>query len=119
MNALLVVIAVTVITLSPAVVTFIVSTVAPWVVAALTHIDAPPRMKRLVGAFVAVLVGFVVNRTVADGSAVFSIQAAVLAVLAFVVQQVSYSGLWKRLNLNRWRWLLPAFGLYKPSAPPS
>lgn len=102
------------ITLTPALVTALVGTVIPWCVAFIAHADAPARMKRLLAGLIAVAAAVVTNSTLSDGSAVIQLRTLILAVVAFLVQQLTYSALWKRLNLNRWRWLLPAFGVGKP-----
>ena len=62
----------------------------------------------------AVAIGLVVDGTLADGSSVIELRTVVFAVLTFLVQQVSYLHLWARLGLNKWKWLLPAFGIGKP-----
>jgi threonine/homoserine efflux transporter RhtA len=102
------------ITLTPALVTALVGTVIPWCVAFIAHADAPARLKRLLAGLIAVVAAVITQSTLTDGSAVLQLRTLALAVLAFLVQQITYSNLWKRLNLNRWRWLLPALGLGKP-----
>lgn len=119
MNGLMVAVAAAIITLSPAITTVIVGTFAPWAVAAIAHSGAPAQLKQLVGGLLAVVIGVVVKNITESGAAVFSWQTLAVAVLAFVIQQLTYTTLWKRLNLNRWRWLLPAFGIGKPKAPPT
>lgn len=102
------------ITLDAALVALIGGTLAPAAVAFITHLAAPPWRKRCAGGLVAVLVAFLANATAADGTAVIDLRNFALVVIAFLVQQLTYSKLWRRLNLNRWRWLLPAFGIGKP-----
>jgi len=106
--------ALTAITLTPTLVTALVGTVIPWCVAFIAHADAPARLKRLLAGLIAVIDAAVTNSTLSDGSAVIQLRTLILAVVAFFVQQLTYTGLWKRLNLNRWRWLLPAIGVGKP-----
>lgn len=102
------------VTLSAAMVALIGGTVSPAVVAFITNSSAPATLKRVVGGLVAVLLSLLANSTGADGTAVIDVDNLVLVVVAFLVQQITYSAVWKRLGLNRWRWLLPAFGLGKP-----
>lgn len=104
--------------LAPAVVTAAVGTVIPWCVAFVAHAQAPPWLKRLLAGVIAVCAAVLTQSTMSDGSAVIQLRTLVLAVLAFLVQQLTYTNLWKRLNLNRWRWLLPGFGLGKPAEEP-
>lgn len=103
-----------VLTLSPAIVALVAGVVSPWLVAAISHINAPPRLKQTLGGFVALLVGLVGTYTVADGSASIPLTVLASTIVTFLAQQASYLGLWRRLNLNRWRWLLPALGIGKP-----
>ena len=114
MVATIAVLAAAVVTLSPAITTVIVGTFAPWLVAFIAHSGAPVRLKQLVSGLLAVVIGVVVKNTTESGAAVFSWQTLTVAVLAYVIQQLTYTTLWKRLNLNSWRWLLPAFGIGKP-----
>ena len=106
------------ITLPAALVALIGGTLAPAAVAFISHLAAPPWLKRFVGGLLAVLVAFLANSVAADGTAVIDVRNLVLVLVAFFVQQLTYSQLWRRLNLNRWRWLLPALGIGKPPEVP-
>lgn len=103
--------------LPAALVALIGGTISPAVVAFITHSRAPDALKRFAGGLVAVGVGVLANSTAADGTAVIDLRNLALVVVAFAVQQLTYSQMWRRLDLDRWRWLLPAFGIGKPPNP--
>lgn len=111
MNALALAVIAAVITLAPSVVAALTGVVAPLVVSLASKAGAPASVKRFIGLVVAAGTGFLAEATTGDGSAVFTTAALTAALLAFVVQQVSYLGLWRKLNVNQWKALLPALGL--------
>lgn len=102
------------VTLPAALVALLGGTVIPMLVALIAHSNAPPGVKRLLAGLLALAPAAIANGAVADGSSIVELSTLLLAVAAFVWQQLTYTSFWKRLNLNRWRWLLPDRGIGKP-----
>jgi len=85
----------TTITLSAFLVTLLISYLIPLVTALLTKVTASPTVKQLVTAFLAAVNGFVVAATQADGSALFTKEMLLFAVISFITANVGYISLWK------------------------
>ena len=101
--------AVTVLQATPFVVTLIVGHVIPIATALVTKSSASSDLKRFVTAAVSAASAYVMQSTLADGSAVFTAQTAVMAVAAFISANVAYVSWFAKKNINDR--LLPGKGL--------
>lgn len=101
-------------TLSAWLVTLLVGSLLPLAVAFITKSSASVGLKQFVAAFVAAVTGLIVTSTMADGTAVISKEAALLALGAFFSSQVAYGRLYRPHNLNAK--VAPNFGLGAPVA---
>lgn len=106
-----------IITLSAFWVAAIAGLLSPVAVAVSTHLKASARVKRTVGAAVAVIVGYIAQHTTATGDAIIDGDAIIAsieaAVTVFAIQQGSYAAFLKRLHLNEHS--APNRGIGKPS----
>lgn len=101
--------AATVLQATPFVVTLIVGHVIPIATALVTKSSASSDLKRFVTAAISAASAYVVQSTLADGSAVFTAQTAVMAVAAFISANVAYVSWFAKKNINDR--LLPGKGL--------
>lgn len=85
----------TTITLSAFIVTLLVGYVIPLATALLTKVSASAGVKQFVTALLAAINGFVVTATMQDGTAVFSKQSLLFAILSFITANVGYVAGWK------------------------
>ncbi len=106
------IVAVVTVTVAPFLVTLIVGHLAPLVTALLTHLEAAPAVKQFVTALISAATGFLTTATAVDGSAVFSAESALFALLTFITANVSYVALWKKHAIDTK--ILPTKGLGAP-----
>jgi hypothetical protein len=59
-----------------------------------------PLVAQILSALTAAVAGFITAATQTDGSAIFTPQAVLFAVVAFLIQVASYVGVWKPHNVN-------------------
>lgn len=85
----------TTLTIDALVVTMLVGTILPILVGLVTKSTASSGLKGVALLFLSAVQGFVVNQTVADGSAVFTTEGVLLALLGFVAAVASYFGVLK------------------------
>lgn len=83
------------ITVSALIVTMLVSYVLPALVALTTKLTAGTWLKQFVSGLLAAITGLVVTATQLDGTAVFSKDALLLALGAFVLSQANYISLYR------------------------
>ena len=98
---------------APFLVTLIVGHLAPLVTALLTHVEAPSTLKQFVTAVLSALTGFLTTATTVDGSAVFSAESALFALLTFITANASYVAVWRKHAIDAK--ILPSKGLGAPS----
>ena len=87
-------------TLSPILVTLILSALIPLVNGLATKVTTSSTVKALISLFLSAVVGLVTVAVTPGGGAVFSEQALVAAALAFVIQAATYVGLYKPLGVT-------------------
>lgn len=80
----------TTITLSAFLVTLVVGYLLPLGTALLTKLRASASVKQLITAVLSAVNGFIVTSTVQDGTAVFSKETLLFAILSFVTANVGY-----------------------------
>lgn len=78
----------------------IVTMILPAITAAVTKSTASAGVKQFVTALLSAITGLVVTATQIDGTAVFSKEAAVLALGTFITAQATYWGLWRPHTVN-------------------
>lgn len=86
--------------LSAFLVTLVVAYLIPLVTAFITKVSASVTLKQLVTAILAAANGFITNATMQDGTAVFTKEALLFAVMSFITANIAYIGTWKPHNLN-------------------
>ena len=96
-------------TLSTLIVTMLVSFLIPAAVAMLTKSNASAGIKQFVDALLSAATALIVTATLADGTAVISKEAAVLALGAFIHSQATYVSLYRPHAVNTK--LAPAAGI--------
>lgn len=96
-------------TISAILVTLIVTMILPALTAAITKSTASVGIKQFVTALLSAVTGLVVVSTQLDGTAVFSKEAALLALSTFILTQATYWGFWKPHAVNEKA--APAVGL--------
>lgn len=80
----------TTITISAFVVTLIVSYLIPLATALITKVTASTNVKQLVTAVLAAITGFLTTAVAADGTAVFSMQTLLFAIISFSTANIGY-----------------------------
>jgi hypothetical protein len=85
---------------TPFVVTLVVGHVIPVITALVTKSTAPDGLKQFITAFLSAASAYVVQSTLADGSAVFTAQTAVMAVATFISANVAYIAVLSKRNIN-------------------
>lgn len=88
------------ITLAPLVVTMLSGLVIPLIVGLVTKSGASAQLKQVVTILLAGIAALITSSTLADGSAVFSLETLLLAGMAWLVSITSYLGVYRPLNLN-------------------
>lgn len=115
------IIALAAITLGPALVAALASSLSPLLVALLTHLRAGAAVKRATGAIAATIIGFITSATTADGTATFTwralLEAIVYAAAAYAIQQGTYTQVLRPRNLNSWKTMRPTHGAGRPPRP--
>lgn len=101
----------TTITLSAFIVTLVVGYVIPLLTALLTKLNASKELKQLVTAALAAANGFLVTATQQDGTALFSKQSLLFAILSFITANAGYVYYGKPHNIDAR--LAPNVGLGK------
>ena len=86
--------------MTPLVVTMLVGLIIPIVVGIITKSAARPQVKQVVTIVLAGITALITSSTLADGSAVFSIETLLLAGFTWLVSIASYLGVYRPLNLN-------------------
>lgn len=89
-----------VLTLTPVLVTLLISAVLPAVTAFVTKETAHPAIKVVVAAILSLVTAFVTSAVQANGSAVFTKQALLLFAGSFIAQQTSFHSLGQALQIN-------------------
>jgi hypothetical protein len=97
------------VTLSAFIVTLVVSYLIPLATALITKIDASVTLKQIVTAILAAVTGFLTQAISVDGTAVFSKESALFAILSFLTANVGYLYTWKSHDINAT--MLPRQGL--------
>jgi hypothetical protein len=95
--------------ISALIVAVVAGYVIPIITSLLTHVDATAGIKQFVTALLSAVSAFLTSVTLADGSAVFSYETLLFAVLGFISAQVAYVGFWKPHALNTR--IAPEFGI--------
>jgi hypothetical protein len=80
----------TTITISAFVVTLIVSYLIPLATAWITKVTASTTLKQIVTAALAAITGFLTTAIAADGTAVFSAQSLLFAIISFITANIGY-----------------------------
>lgn len=88
------------ISLTPLVVTMLSGLVIPILVGYITKSGAAPQVKQVATILLAGVAALLTSSTLADGSAVFSLETLLLAAMAWLVSIASYLGVYRPLNLN-------------------
>lgn len=88
------------IALTPIVVTMLSGLGIPIIVGIVTKSGAAPQVKQVVTIVLAGVAALITSSTLADGSAVFSLETLLLAAMAWLVAIASYLGVYRPLNLN-------------------
>lgn len=88
------------ISLAPIVVTMLSGLVIPIIVGFVTKSAAGPQVKQVATILLAGIAALLTSSTLADGSAVFSLETLLLAVMAWLIAIASYLGVYKPFNLN-------------------
>lgn len=88
------------IALTPIVVSMLSGLVIPIVVGIVTKSGARPQVKQVATILLAGIAALITSSTLADGSAVFSVETLLLAAMAWLVAIASYLGVYRPLNLN-------------------
>lgn len=86
--------------LSAFIVTLVVAYLIPLVTAFITKVSASTTLKQFVTLVLSAASGFITNATMQDGTAVFTKQALLFAVLSFATANVAYLGTWKPHDIN-------------------
>lgn len=86
--------------LTPIVVTMLSGLVIPIIVGFVTQSAAGPQVKQVATILLAGVAALIASSTLADGTAVFSVETLLLAAMAWLVAIASYLGVYKPLNLN-------------------
>jgi hypothetical protein len=90
----------TTITLTPIVVTLLTGTLIPILVGLVTRSGASPGLKQAITIVLAGAAALIVQSTLADGSAVFSLETLILAAANWLVAIATYAGFFRSLNIN-------------------
>jgi hypothetical protein len=88
------------IALTPIVVTMLSGLIIPIAVGIVTKSAAAPQVKQVVTIVLAGVAALITSSTLADGSAVFSLETLLLAGFTWLVAIASYLGVYRPLNLN-------------------
>lgn len=88
------------VTLAPLVVSMIVGLAIPLVVGLVTKSGASAQLKQVVTILLAGIAALITSSTVADGSAVFSLETLLLTGMTWLVSIASYLGVYRPLNAN-------------------
>lgn len=110
---ILALIAAVTVTVAPFVLTLVVGHLVPLITALLTHLEASSSTKQIVTAILSAVSGFLTTATVADGSAVFSLESALFAVLTFITANSAYVAVWKKHAIDAR--ILPTRGIGSPT----
>ncbi len=95
--------------LAPIVVTMLSGLVIPVLVGLVTKSAARPPVKQVATILLSGVAALVASSTMIDGSAVFSVETALLAGMAWLMSVASYLGVYQPLDLNDR--MLPGSGL--------
>ena len=102
----------TTITLSTFVVTLVVGYLIPLVTAISTKVSASTALKQGVTAVLAAVNGFITTATQVDGSALFTTETLLFAILTFMTANIGYIAVWKPHAIDDK--LLPTKGIGGP-----
>lgn len=88
------------VTLAPIVVALLSGLIIPVLVGIVTKSGASAQLKQAVTIVLAGVAALITSSTLADGSAVFSLETLLLAVMSWLVAIASYLGVYRPQNLN-------------------